>query len=144
VDAFDEYAILQLDPDGCIRSWNGNSTLLDGYSKATLQSQHISVLYPDSARAAGVPEWNLDTAAEAVIQVRSVDDGGHVRERRFTPLLGTSAPQLWRSGDRVDDVVWIDGLEPGTYSIQVGLRVPETGAFLDPGLIDAGSVTVAK
>jgi PAS domain S-box-containing protein len=64
VDGIEDFAILALDPDGVIRTWNTGAERITGYSAADAVGQHFSMLYPDADRAADVPGQELRDAAK--------------------------------------------------------------------------------
>jgi|AntRauTorcE11898_2_1112593.scaffolds.fasta_scaffold00035_35 PAS domain S-box-containing protein len=72
VDAVKEYAIFSLSPDGIVTSWNEGAKAIKGYQAEEILGEHISTFYTSEDRAAGVPERNLEIAAET----GSVDDEG--------------------------------------------------------------------
>lgn len=62
IDGVREYAILMVDPEGRVVSWNRGAEQLEGYTADEVVGRHISILYTAADRAAGVPEENLDSA----------------------------------------------------------------------------------
>lgn len=62
IDGVREYAILMLDPEGRVVSWNRGAEQLEGYTGEDALGQHISIFYTPADRASGVPEENLDAA----------------------------------------------------------------------------------
>ncbi len=42
-----DYAIIRLDPQGIVETWNAGARHLKGYSEAEILGQHFSVFYPD-------------------------------------------------------------------------------------------------
>ncbi len=64
VDAVEEYAIFPLDAEGHVQAWNAGAEQIKGYNTAEILGEHFSVFYPDDDRNAGVPEQNLEVAAE--------------------------------------------------------------------------------
>ncbi len=76
-----DYAILLLDPDGCILSWNRAAELISRYQAGEILGQHFSCLYPPEDVAAGRPERELRTAAAtghlSDISERRRKDGSH-------------------------------------------------------------------
>ena len=63
IAAVHEYALLLLDPDGRILSWNRAAELIKGYAADEIMGRHFSCLYPPEDVAAGMPERELVTAA---------------------------------------------------------------------------------
>ena len=77
VSAVDEYAIFTLDPDGYVQTWNPGVEHIKGYEAEDLLGEHFSIFYSEEERAAGVPEQNLEAAAE---HGSVEDEGWRVRE----------------------------------------------------------------
>ncbi|QFU84753.1 PAS domain-containing sensor histidine kinase [Natronorubrum aibiense] len=72
VDAVEEYAILRLDSDGHVISWNEGAKQIKGYNTDEILDEHISTFYTEADRAENVPEQNLERATE----IGSVEDEG--------------------------------------------------------------------
>ena len=72
VDAVEEYAILMLDPEGNVVSWNEGAEWITGYDVTEVQGEHVSTFYTEQDRAGGIPERNLTAARE----VGTVEDEG--------------------------------------------------------------------
>ena len=64
IESVHEYAILMLDPDGRIASWNPGAQHLEGYTADEILGRRISVFYTPADVAAGVPERNLEQALQ--------------------------------------------------------------------------------
>jgi PAS domain S-box-containing protein len=56
-----EYAIVRLDPDGTIESWNAGAERVEGYSAEDAIGRHFSLLHPDDDRDA-IPRRLLEEA----------------------------------------------------------------------------------
>jgi len=63
VDSIADYAIYMLDPNGRVASWNRGAEHIKGYAAAEILGELFSCFYPPEARAAGLPEAALATAA---------------------------------------------------------------------------------
>jgi PAS domain S-box-containing protein len=63
IDAISDYAIYMLDPDGIITSWNPGARRFKGYDEHEILGQHFSRFYLEEDRAAGIPQFALETAA---------------------------------------------------------------------------------
>ena len=59
-----DYAIIILDPDGKVSSWNNGAARLKGYSSQEIMGQHFSKFYPPADVQAGLPEKLLRQAEE--------------------------------------------------------------------------------
>src|SRR6185503_1009517 len=64
LDAQHDYAVVMLDPEGTIVSWNKAAKLIKGYDARQILGRHFSVFYPPADVHAGKPERALKTAAE--------------------------------------------------------------------------------
>ena len=71
-----DFAVLLLDPDGRILSWNEAARRIEGYTDREIVGCHFSAFYPVEDRAAGKPALMLDTARR---EGRSRDEGWRVR-----------------------------------------------------------------
>jgi PAS domain S-box-containing protein len=77
VESVRDYAILLLDIEGRVRSWNAGAKLIKQYDREDILGQHISRFYTDEDRAAGRPAQLLSTAAR---EGRVEDEGWRVRK----------------------------------------------------------------
>jgi PAS domain S-box-containing protein len=57
-----DYAIIILDPDGYVSTWNAGAERIQGYTAQEIIGQHFSVLYPPAVVAAGKCEAELEIA----------------------------------------------------------------------------------
>lgn len=64
VDATEEYAIFLLDADGYVRTWNPGAQRIKGYDTDDIVGKHFATFYTSGDRRDGVPESNLQAAAE--------------------------------------------------------------------------------
>ncbi|QPV62149.1 PAS domain S-box protein [Halosimplex litoreum] len=64
VEAIEGYAIVTLDPDGHVETWNPGAERIKGYEAEAIVGEHFSTFYTEADRAAGVPAESLETAAE--------------------------------------------------------------------------------
>ena len=77
VSGVKDYAILMLDPDGHIASWNTGAELIKGYQADEIVGQHFSCFYTREDTESGKPALELKTAAE---QGTCEDTGWRVRK----------------------------------------------------------------
>jgi two-component system cell cycle sensor histidine kinase/response regulator CckA len=63
VDGVSDYAILMLDSDGTILTWNRGAERIDGYSAEEIVGRHYSCLFTPELIAAGKPAKELEQAA---------------------------------------------------------------------------------
>lgn len=72
-----DYAILALDTDGAVTSWNAGAALIKGYDEAEILGRHFSVFYAPADVAAGKPQAGL---RHAVTTGRFEEEGWRVRK----------------------------------------------------------------
>ncbi len=65
VESVRDYAVLMLDPQGVIRSWNAGARRIKGWESDEIIGQHFSRFYTPEDIAQGVPEHALATALVA-------------------------------------------------------------------------------
>ncbi len=72
-----DYAIITLDRDGCVASWNSGAERFKGYRADEIIGRHFSVFYPAEEIAAGTPDRELEIAAA---DGRLEDEGWRIRK----------------------------------------------------------------
>ena len=77
VNSVRDYAMLMLDPDGYIISWNPGVEAIKGYRAEEIIGSHFTRFYPQEALDRGLPERELRVAAELG---RFEDEGWRVRK----------------------------------------------------------------
>ncbi len=77
VECVTDYAILMLDPQGRVVSWNAGAKRLKGYRPEEILGQHFSCFYPPEERERGWPDYELQQAAS---KGRYEDEGWRVRK----------------------------------------------------------------
>ena len=77
VDGVTEYAIMMLDEDGFVSSWNVGAERIKGYQSQEILGKHVSHFYPSEAVVANKPWLDLAVARE---QGRLQDEGWRVRK----------------------------------------------------------------
>ncbi len=77
VEGVQDYAILMLDPQGRIASWNTGAQRLKGWSGPEVLGQDFSLFYTPEDRASGHPQWTLEQAA---VDGRYEEQGERVRK----------------------------------------------------------------
>jgi PAS domain S-box-containing protein len=99
VDSIQDYAILLLDAQGRVTSWNRGAEQIKGYAAEEILGQHVSIFYPPEERGGGGPEREMEVAAR---QGRWRDEGWRVRKdgTRFWASVVLSAVR-----DERDDLV---------------------------------------
>jgi GAF domain-containing protein len=63
IEGMADYAIIMLDPNGCVSSWNVGAQHIIGYTADEIVGQHFSRFYTTEDQASCVPEHALQTAA---------------------------------------------------------------------------------
>jgi diguanylate cyclase (GGDEF)-like protein/PAS domain S-box-containing protein len=79
VEGTRDYAILMLDPDGHILTWNIGAERIKGYREQEILGRHFSVFYSEAACAAGHPAHELKLARDLG---RYEEEGWRVRKDR--------------------------------------------------------------
>jgi PAS domain S-box-containing protein len=77
VEGVSDYAILMLDRDGIVRSWNTGAARIMGYTPEQIVGRQFSVFYPQEAVDAGWPAHELEVAGRLG---RFEDEGWRVRK----------------------------------------------------------------
>ncbi len=77
VESTRDFAILTLDANGLITSWNPGAARLFGYDESEIMGQPLGLIFTKDDRAAGVPERELATADE---HGRAEDERWHRRK----------------------------------------------------------------
>ena len=77
IDGAKDYAIIMLETDGRVASWNEGATRLKGWSEQEILGRHFSVFYPEESVAAGKPQQELELAAS---MGRIAEEGWRVRK----------------------------------------------------------------
>jgi len=77
VDGVRDYAVLMLDPDGRIASWNQGAERIKGYKADEILGCHFSCFYPPEDVQNGKPEHELKTA---IAEGRYEEEGWRVRK----------------------------------------------------------------
>jgi PAS domain S-box-containing protein len=72
-----DYALLMLDPDGRVTTWNAGAERIKGYRAEEIVGQHFSRFYTPDDVERGKPARELEITAE---QGRSEDEGWRVRK----------------------------------------------------------------
>ena len=62
VESVTDYAIVMLDPEGLVVSWNSGAQRIKGYSAVEIVGQHFSRFYPRKEIDLGAPQRDLDLA----------------------------------------------------------------------------------
>lgn len=77
VQSVRDYAILMLDPDGRIVSWNDGAERIKGYTADEVIGRSFAIFYPPEAVAKGFPQHELDVASR---EGRFEDEDWRVRK----------------------------------------------------------------
>ena len=82
VESIKDYAIIMLDPDGHVVTWNAGAENFKGYRAEEIIGKDFSCFYPPEAVQRGLPEQELKAAAK---DGRFEDEGWRVRKdgKRF-------------------------------------------------------------
>ena len=77
VESVTDYAIVGLDPAGCVLSWNTGAQRIKGYQAEEIIGQHFSRFYPREDVESGKPQRELEMAAN---KGRFEDESWRVRK----------------------------------------------------------------
>ncbi len=77
IESVTDYAILLLDPEGVVRSWNAGAARMTGFSSGEMIGQPVSKLYPPELMEVG---WAARELREAMAQGRFEDEGWRMRK----------------------------------------------------------------
>ena len=77
VEQVNDYAILMLDPDGRVISWNEGARRIKGYTADEIVGRSFETFYPQESVASGYPRHELEVAAR---EGRFEDEGWRVRK----------------------------------------------------------------
>ncbi|HXN65687.1 MAG TPA: PAS domain S-box protein [Candidatus Acidoferrales bacterium] len=77
VGAVQDYAILMLDPEGRVSTWNSGAERIKGYRASEIIGRHFSSFYPEEDLANGKPRRALEVATR---EGRYEDEGWRVRK----------------------------------------------------------------
>ena len=77
VESVRDYAMLILDTDGRVATWNRGAEAIKGWSASEIIGQHFSRFYPQESIASGLPERELTGAAR---DGRFEDEGWRIRK----------------------------------------------------------------
>jgi PAS domain S-box-containing protein len=77
VSSVKDYAILMLDPQGHVISWNAGAERIKGYREEEILGQHFSRFYPEEDLKRGKPQYELEVASQ---QGRFEDEGWRIRK----------------------------------------------------------------
>ncbi len=77
VESVTDYAIVMLDPEGLVVSWNTGAERIEGYPAEEIVGRHFSRFYPGEDVSNGKPRRDLDVAAA---KGRFADEGWRVRK----------------------------------------------------------------
>ncbi|MDP2920348.1 MAG: PAS domain S-box protein [Dehalococcoidia bacterium] len=77
VEGVKEYAIIMLDPDGYVTTWNTGAERINGYKAKEIIGKHFSLFYPAQDVQQGKPAYGLKVAAA---EGHFEDEGWRVRK----------------------------------------------------------------
>jgi PAS domain S-box-containing protein len=89
-----DYGFIVLDPEGCIQRWNPGAELLFGYTAGDIVKRHFSILFTAEDVSAGIPEAELQKAAE---DGKALDRRWHTR-RDGTRFFADGVTTALRNG----------------------------------------------
>jgi PAS domain S-box-containing protein len=103
-----DYALLLLDPDGCIMSWNHGAELINGYRADDIVGRHFSCFYPPEDILTRRPQRELEIAATSGrfedISARVRKDGSRFLAEVVITAIHSSDGALRAFGEITRDV----------------------------------------
>ncbi len=121
VESVTDGAIVMLDSEGRVVSWNTGVQRIQGYSAEEIVGQHFSRFYPPDDIARGAPQHDLDSAAAQgrceVEGWRVRKDGSHVSRERGVHGYSRSSGQRSR----------VRPIDPGPDRAAAGGASPDLG-----------------
>jgi two-component system CheB/CheR fusion protein len=126
VESVSDFAILTLDPEGRIRSWNPGAQEVFGYGEQEALGQPFALVFAPEDREAGVPEKEMAQARQAG---RASDERWHQRkDGRRIFISGVMAPLM--AGDGIIGYTKIarDLTQRAEYEQQLRTAREELGA----------------
>ncbi|HWW19546.1 MAG TPA: PAS domain S-box protein [Steroidobacteraceae bacterium] len=98
VDGVTEYALIMLDENGIVTSWNAGAQRIKGYRSDEILGKHYSHFYTPEDVAANKPWQQL---ARARVEGRVTDEGWRVRQDRSLYWAGTTITALHDADGRL-------------------------------------------
>ena len=98
VDTVQDYAIIMLDPEGRVTSWNAGAKRINGYDASEIVGQHFSRFFTEEEIRDGKPQRELETAAR---DGRVEDEGWRVRKDGSTFWANAIVRALREPGERL-------------------------------------------
>ena len=77
VDSIADHAVIMLDEQGRVQSWNRGAELINGYTGEEILGQHFGIFFSPQDREAGKPQRELE---QARVRGRFEDEGWRVRK----------------------------------------------------------------
>ncbi|MFC6996764.1 PAS domain-containing sensor histidine kinase [Rufibacter roseus] len=77
IDSVKDYAIIMLNPEGLVTSWNTGAERIKGYKASDILGKHFSTFYAREAIESGFPQFEL---AKAIEKGRFEDEGWRLRK----------------------------------------------------------------
>ncbi|MGI4955773.1 MAG: PAS domain-containing protein, partial [Janthinobacterium lividum] len=94
-----DYAIIALDPQGLVVSWNEGAHRILGWTEAEMLGKPVSLFFTDQDRADGIPQAEIDTTLAAG---RCIGERWHLRrDGTCFWASGEMMPLLDRDGCRL-------------------------------------------
>src|SRR5258706_329415 len=97
VETLREYAVIVLDPEGRISTWNEGAERILGYDRDEVAGRHFAFLLPQSAAEKGWPQHEIETAR----RLGSFEDEGWRLRKDGTRFWASAVITALREGDGV-------------------------------------------
>ena len=120
-----DHALLLLDPEGCILTWNLGAELITGFQPHEVIGLHVSGLYPAASTADGQPARDLDSATTAPLQTvgeRQRKDGSRFLAEIALSAIRAPDGTLRGFGHSMRDITVSTAAEAGAKATESSLR----------------------
>ncbi|MDP4150160.1 MAG: PAS domain S-box protein [Bacteroidota bacterium] len=77
IEEVEDYAILMLDPKGCIQNWNRGAEKIKGYTEAEVIGKHFSMFYTSEDQQRKLPDFLIEKARR---EGKAVHEGWRIRK----------------------------------------------------------------
>lgn len=98
IESVKDYAILMLNPEGVVMSWNVGAERIKGYKTDEIVGRHFSLFYDRESIARGFPQYELKKAQEIG---RFEDEGWRIRKDGTAFWANVVITPIYNAGNRL-------------------------------------------
>jgi PAS domain S-box-containing protein len=80
IEDIEDYAILFLNTEGCVESWNKGAEKIKGYKPGEITGRNFAIFYTEEDQKNGLPQQLM---AEARLNGKALHEGWRVRKDRY-------------------------------------------------------------